>query len=398
MHRIAFAFLALLLAACEPYAPPPTATPGAPTATPRPTATIPPPVQTLEAEMEAVATHGLPTPTPTPPLADLKALMLELVNEARAAAGVGAVSLGSNQAAQHHAEAALEGCYSSHWDRWGLMPNHRYTLAGGRGSDFENVSGLDYCITDDDGYRAIYDMREEVAETVEDWLGSPGHRKTILRPESTILNIGIAANRYNENMVQHFSSGYVVYSSLPAIDSHGLLSLAGKTSWATPGLDGFASVTIVYDAPPRPLTRGQLTATHAACKGQKVAYLRKPGRDVVVKTVTESPLCIDPYRVLADRQPPGSYEESRAGWRAAQDAAESAPEVTYRYKGIPSERMDFTADSFRIEADVSGILEEYGPGIYRVLLWGVPVHMEKGVVISEQSIFWGVEPPADAPY
>ena len=324
--------------------------------------------------------------------------MVRLVNEARAAASVPPVRLGSNQAAQLHAEAALEGCYSSHWDRWGLIPNHRYTLAGGSGHDRENVSGVDYCIMEGDGHKAITSMEAEVEQAFDGWMGSPGHRRTILQADSTVLHIGIANDRFNDRMVQQFSSDYVTYSSRPSIGPGGLLTLAGTTSDATPGVDGFASVTILYDAPPRPLTLGQLTATYSSCKGQKVAYLRKPGRDVVVKTATESPRCVDPYLVAADTRPPGSYEESKEGHAFAKAASDAAPAVTYQYKGIPSERMDYTANSFAVEADLSAILDEYGPGVYRVLLWGTPHHMGEHIALSEQSVFWQAEPPADAPY
>ena len=64
---------------------------------------------------------------------EAKKYMLELVNEERDKAGVPSVKLGNNMASQLHAEAAINNCYSSHWDRWGLKPNHRYTLAGGTG-------------------------------------------------------------------------------------------------------------------------------------------------------------------------------------------------------------------------------------------------------------------------
>ena len=45
--------------------------------------------------------------------------MLKLTNEQRQTAGAPPVKLGSNPAAQLHAEAALKGCYSAHWDKVG---------------------------------------------------------------------------------------------------------------------------------------------------------------------------------------------------------------------------------------------------------------------------------------
>ena len=76
----------------------------------------------------------------------LKQRMLLLTNQEREKNGVPPVRLGTNPAAQLHAEAALENCYGGHWDQWGLKPNHRYTLTGGTGAEGENGSGLRYCI------------------------------------------------------------------------------------------------------------------------------------------------------------------------------------------------------------------------------------------------------------
>ena len=86
---------------------------------------------------------------------DANGYMLELINAERTSRGIPPVRLGENQAAQLHAEAALEGCYSAHWDRWGLKPNHRYTLAGGTGAEAENVSGHDTCTRRGDGYQRL---------------------------------------------------------------------------------------------------------------------------------------------------------------------------------------------------------------------------------------------------
>ena len=44
-----------------------------------------------------------------------KRYMLEVINEERRNAGVPEVTPGDHRAAQLHAEAALAGCFSSHW-------------------------------------------------------------------------------------------------------------------------------------------------------------------------------------------------------------------------------------------------------------------------------------------
>ena len=72
--------------------------------------------------------------------------LLDLINGERMNAGLGPVALGSNPAAQAHADSMLYNCFSSHWGLDGLKPHMRYSLAGGYQSNAENVSGLSYCI------------------------------------------------------------------------------------------------------------------------------------------------------------------------------------------------------------------------------------------------------------
>ena len=206
----------------------------------------------------------------------LKEQLLDLTNAERKIAGVPPVSLGNNPAAQLHAEASLRGCYTGHWDRWGLKPNHRYTLTGGSGADAENVSGSAYCIGPDDGYAPIASLSDKVVETVQSWMASPGHRATMLNPAFTILNAGVAHDEYNSVMVQQFSTHYVTYETRPAIDSSGELVLKGRVSDATLDIGNLAAVAIAYDPPPQPLTRGQLAYTYSLCPPFEVAILLQP--------------------------------------------------------------------------------------------------------------------------
>ena len=57
---------------------------------------------------------------------------------------------------------------------------------------------------------------------------SPGHRRNILDPSHMKVNIGIAWDRYNVKMFQHFEGDYVEYQQLPEIDG-GVLKLSGRT-------------------------------------------------------------------------------------------------------------------------------------------------------------------------
>ena len=175
--------------------------------------------------------------------------MLELINAEREQAGVGAVVLGDNPAAQIHAENALENCYGGHWDMDGLKPYMRYSLGGGYQSNAENGLGRDYCITARDWYQSISGIKQEIKEAIQSWMDSPGHRRNLLDPWHRKVNIGLAWDRYNTVFFQHFEGDYVTYDQLPSINS-GYLSINGKTkNGVTLPSIWDLSVQIFYDAP-----------------------------------------------------------------------------------------------------------------------------------------------------
>ena len=346
--------------------------------------------------------HAVASSSP-PPSGSLQRLMLDLTNERRAAAGVPAVRMGNNRAAQLHAQAALEGCYSGHWDRWGLKPNHRYTLAGGTGADGENAAGGDYCIKASDNY-APRSMEQEVRDTVRGWMGSPGHRENLLHPAHTVLNIGIAHDRYNTVMAQHFSTDYVSYSQRPTISNDGTLTFSATVLRATLDIGNTVKVQITYDRPPKPLTVGQLTYTYALCNPTLVAYVVEPPpkgsryTDAGTHQRTMRRKCVDPYLTPPNRAAPANAEEAHQAWAAAKSASDNAPDVTITTSRVIAEAMTVSGNSITVKADLGRILDHHGPGIYTVLLWGRPNHMSAPTPLSEQAIFWKTRPPSGAPY
>ena len=124
-----------------------------------PTATIPPtqisPPPTPKPTITPTPTQIPPTPTLVPKSLsyeelvnkniDLKLKTLELVNEVRLKNGLNALILGSNPAAQIHAEDAIKYGYGSHWMANGEKPYMVYSRTGGDSYARENVSsrGLD---------------------------------------------------------------------------------------------------------------------------------------------------------------------------------------------------------------------------------------------------------------
>ena len=344
-------------------------------------------------------------PNPAGRHMELKQLMLRLTNERRAQAGVPPLTLGNNPAAQLHAEASLAGCYSAHWDRWGLKPNHRYTLAGGSGSDAENIAGLDYCIRAEDRYHSMHDMEKEVRETVESWMGSTVSRASLLHPAHTVMNAGIAHSRFNKVLVQQFSSDYVTYQVRPSIDERGILQVHAHVARATMEIGRTTNLQVWFDPPPKPLSRGQLAHTYGICPPRQVAYLAPappPGRAYTgpeLKTWTHHSECTEPLEVSRDVPPPRTVDEAIQAWKTAKDRGiTNGTSVTTGTRRVTTPHLSRSPGQLAVEADLSQVIRENGPGIYTVVIWGRPLHLPDPSPLSVQAIFLGTGPPPGNPY
>ena len=368
-----------------PAAQPAVATPPKPSETPRPTAT--------------------PRPTDTPRKAtaaapnlrhiEEKRYMLELINAERENAGVGPVILGDNIAAQLHADAAMDNCISSHWGLDGLKPYMRYSLAGGYQSNGENGSGLDYCIKSSDGYAANSGIRQEIAEAIDDWMDSPGHRRNLLDPQHVKVNIGIAWDSYNTAMYQHFEGDYVEYDRRPAI-SNGVLSLSGQTSNGVRfSQKRDLGVQIYFDPPAHELTPGQTARTYCYDSGRLVAGLRETlsggYRWTTHEFTTTYNPCPSPYDVAADAPAPRSPSEAHQAWQQAYNASQLRQPQSITVPWITASEWTANGATFAVKVDIGSILSRHGPGVYSVMLWAKVGGAD--AVISEYSIFHGVTPP-----
>ena len=324
-----------------------------------------------------------------------KEYMLELINSERTDAGVGSVVLGNNVAAQLQAETAFDNCFLSHWGFDGLKPFMRYSLAGGYQSNGENASGLSYCVTAADGYAPNSSINQEIRETMDGWMNSPGHRATLLDPWYKKVNIGMVWGRYNSYMIQHFEGDYVESDQPPAIVNN-VLYVSGTTKNGVRFDENRdLSVQIYYDAPPYQLTRGQLARTHCVDSGLLVAGLRWPLTggyywDTDEFTTTHDS-CPDPYEVPANTPGPNSVDEAHAAWQEAYDAAQSSTPESITVPWITASQWTASGSSFNVRANLSEILNRYGNGVYSVGIWGTIGNED--VQISRYSIFRGVPAP-----
>ena len=321
--------------------------------------------------------------------------MLELINEERVRAGVAPVTMGDNIAAQLHAESSLANCFSSHWGVDGLKPYMRYSLAGGYHSNGENGSGLDYCIRASDGYRGLESIEVEIRETMEGLMNSPGHRRNILDRWHKKVNIGLAWDRYNIFVYQHFEGGYVTYNVLPKIID-GELFVSGHAINELRFSDrDELGLQLYYDPPPHALTRGQVSRTYCYSLGLQIAAFRyRLTGDWYWQDdeyITTHSSCPDPYGVSPEAAPPRSHDEAHEFWERAYEASQNRPSHTITVPWVTASKWTVTGLDFTVTADINGLLARYGPGVYTILLWG---EIEgEDVLISEYSIFYEVVPP-----
>ena len=365
-------------------------TPRPPTATPMPRrASTPGPLPTATAiPAPSTTPTAVPTPLPVPHLRnlELKLLMLKLINEARATAGVGLVGLGENDAAQLHAESAIENCFSGHWGIDGLKPYMRYSLHGGYQSNGENASGVSYCYTAADRVRWVL-PKQAVRQAMEGLMNSPGHRRNILKPQHRKVNIGIAFDRYRLQVVQHFEGDYTEYDTLPSLQDR-VLSLQGRLK---NGADTRSlGVQVYHDPPPVPLTQGQLSRTYCYDYGDLITTLRPPAPPgsyypPSTDTFTTRPSnCPDPRDVPADAPPPSSGQEAIQHTKSAHEASRRVPlDASITLPWVTAQEWTVSRESFNVVADLGGLAEK--PGVYTILVWA-----ELGgnrAVVSTYSIF-----------
>ena len=213
----------------------------------------------------------------------------------------------------------------------------------------------------------------------------------MLDPDHRKVNIGIAWDRYNSPIFQHFEGDYVEYTEPPTFTG-GVLSLAGNVKNGV----GFTStedfdIQVFYEQPPHPLTAGQVARTYCYSSGLPIASLLpplpgNPYYDSQEDTMNFKP-CPDPYDVPADAPPARSSSDALRLWQEAFDTSDGRKSQVITFKWITADRWTSIGQQFDVRADLSELLEEYGDGIYTVAVW------DKHRVISDLTFFHGVVPP-----
>jgi len=178
---------------------------------------------------------------------------LKLVNDDRKKHGVLPVSLGNNSAAQNHADDMLQTKYFSHWNSEGVKPYVTYTFFGGRGNVAENIANTFSECPTFNCIPSVFDPYKEIERLhygmMYDDAGSNwGHRDTIIDPNHTHVNLGIAFDNDNFYFVQHFETIIIEWTKIELVNTE--LKMVGTLP------DGFSieQIQIFSDVNPKPLS------------------------------------------------------------------------------------------------------------------------------------------------
>ena len=253
------------------------------------------------------------------------------------------VVLGSNPAAQMHAEDMLANDYQGHWWTDRRKPYMVYTETGGTSYVAENVASSGWTSREwtakgcgssrlvcevPTASEAIYKLQWLMVydDSHADW----GHRDNILGETHRAVNIGIASNRRRVTFVQHFEGGDVVATTPPALSPEGNLSLS--VSKIADGIAIAPLVSIYFDPPPTPKAPEQIQRLHSYCVGGGF---------------TEG--CGEPVAEVLEPPPPGSFYTSLQG------------------NEVVADEWTETSRAFSFSASLGNLIG--APGVYTVVIW-----------------------------
>ena len=301
-------------------------------------------------------------------LPDLRQRTLAWVNRVRKLQNNSPVRLGDNQAAQNHSTEMIQQRYLSLWNMAGHSAEMQYTLGGGEGYSEGTIA-----------YNGFFVNTECVsagpAVLLFQALALLKNKSNLNQPEHTTVNVEISYDCRALAVVLLFEGEYVAYQK-PLTIQEGQLAMEGrllngaKLPWL--GLGAVEGIRIDYLPLPRPSTRGQLFRAGAGCPGIPVAgiLIRLPlvfsTKELEKGSEWERANCLYPYDVDPQSEPP--LTEYEAGQLALANL--ESDYVLHSVPVIVPDIWKIKKDKFTIQADVTQVLANHGPGVYMINLRG----------------------------
>jgi uncharacterized protein YkwD len=165
---------------------------------------------------QSAANRAAESPEIDDPYYQIRLACVARINRDRAANGVGPVEydLLSSQVGDGHCQEMAARKFLSHWNQRGLLPYHRYHLAGGHDYAMENASHVTVFSIDPNPIptqpEAILPQLLDAHQRMMDEKPPlDGHRRNILDPFHTHVGIGLAVVGGDLAMTQIFVNRYV---------------------------------------------------------------------------------------------------------------------------------------------------------------------------------------------
>ena len=327
-----------------------------------------------------------PTVPPLPVAQGFYDRALELVNYHRMMQDMPFVAMGSNPAAQMHADNCLKAGLLSQWDLEGLKPYMRHSLQGGY---HPNITLS--CQGGDPNPAGITDLEAQIEAGIGQLFNVMGNREALLDPFHRKANIGIAWNRHSFMVVLELQGDYVELDPMPGINGGNIWFSGSVKNRVRLRGEGDLDVQIWYDPLPRALTMGQLLRVNAYDRGVLVAALRRqlsPGYYWTEDSGTaEISRCAGPDEIPPDAPVPSSQAELNALVQDAYYRNEVPWSERVQFQWITCSRWDVDSERFAVEADISRVVGEKGPGVYTLALWAPMEKRDGPVEIARYSMF-----------
>ena len=326
-----------------------------------------------------------------------KAKIFEEVNQWRANAGLPDMTLGQNPIPQVFADQSLINCSGGIWSMDGLNPYVRYALTGGYQDSTElHLTSAPFCIQPlDSDYAPAPSLDLVLRDFIETGPEDSRQSKPILNPGFQRVSIGLAVgrDRVNYRLVLLFERDVIQYLSLPSLQE-GQLVLRGRLKHQAKFTRSEFIVQVNYDVPPYPVNQGQIAWSRVCySRGLIITVIRPPLPlgDYYSSEEGMGPFhtCPVPYEFPVDILAPAN--------RADMDDLKE--QLTYLdvqtlqipYIFVTADRMELTESELFVGANISHLLEEYGPGVYSASVLGEVDGVE--IPISRVSFFVGFDPP-----
>ena len=313
-------------------------------------------------------------------------LMLDLINRERNRVGSPPVALADNTAAQRHADACHSMGVGSHWNLEGLKPYMRYSLTGGCQNNGENCYQHVRV-----GNAGPGDIAGSINLAMKGWMASPGHRTTILDPWHRKVSVGIHWTASQFAAIQDFEGDYLDFTVYPAV-SGGVLEFSGRVkngvNLSTPD-DLIAELW--FDPPPAPLTVGQLLRVNGYDNGIPVARLRRVLPDGYFweqNSFTAQFIRMrSPEQLSRDVTIPKSLFDRKSMIESAYKGNQHAERLEIDVPLIDAEEWRVSASGFSVRTDVGPVLDQWGNGVYSLLLYSPMASSPEMVNFSQFSMF-----------